>query len=160
MCSTEYGTDYELYLGTGIVKISQLKPHHNPDPLYSESRICRLKKERLEDIFKHKICKPWLPENHIIAEITRAQWENKVTTEFKELKDGKVYPHYQFQGDSMISILKGVSRAEVTRTSMASGIMHTFGPQEPSERWWVVDFLQGGMLGSQPRDSTQKFRYG
>jgi hypothetical protein len=135
MSSAALSTVHERYLGTGIVQISQLKSHHPSDPWYYISRSCRLRQNNLTELFKHVPCKPYLPENHITAQISGAQWNARASGGEVQLDDGRTYLCVRFRDDARITILNGISRLEAARSSMERGFV---------QRWWVVDFLSDG----------------
>lgn len=143
MRAPEFGTDYERYLGSGIVQLSQLKRYPHPDPFYHLSSQCRKEQKQLNERFKHEICKPWLPENRLKAEISEVEWEKRMETGHKKL-DGTIYPCFQFDSDTRISITEGISLLEIAWSSVAWGIQRTFDWQVPQQRWWVLDFLCDG----------------
>jgi len=141
MHPTNFDTPYERYIGTGIVLLSQLDPHYCKDSFYYESRACKLKQKNLEARFKNETCKPWLPKNRITAEISQHQWEAKLVQRHLILEDGREYPVFMFEDDAVITIIDGVSRLGVARSSTAAGCLKTFDGQGLKSRWWVVDFL-------------------
>src|SRR5438045_3044163 len=121
MRSTNFGTPYERYIGTGIVLLSQLDPHHCINPYYYTSKNCQLKQENLQAHFITETCKPWLPKNHITAGISKHRWDAKSVQRHLTLEDGREYPVFEFEDEAVITIIDGVSRLAVARSSTAAG---------------------------------------
>jgi hypothetical protein len=138
-----YGTDYERYLGSGIVQLSQIKQNPHPDPFYHLSPQCRKDRRRLEQQFRHEACKPWLKEYHLEAQISELVWEQRMITGQREL-EGCEFPCLEFDEDAKIYITGGMALLETARSSRAWGLTQTFDRLEPQQRWWVLDFFRDG----------------
>lgn len=136
-----YGTDHERYLGSGIVQLSQIEQRPHPDPYYHLSSQCRKDRKRLEQQFRHEVCKPWLTEYHLEAQVSEPVWEHRMTTGQKEL-EGFVFPCLKFQEDARICITGGIALLDTARSSRAWGLAQAFDPLEPQQRWWVLDFFR------------------
>ena len=139
----EYGTDHERYLGSGIVQLSQIKQNPHPDPYHHLSPQCRRDRRELEQRFRHEVCKPWLKEYHLHAEVSSFVWEDIETEGWKMLEENK-FPCLKLREGARICITGGIALLETARSSRAWGLAQTFDPLEPQQRWWVVDFFRDG----------------
>ncbi|KAF9728532.1 hypothetical protein PMIN01_13360 [Paraphaeosphaeria minitans] len=155
MDETRYGTDSERYLKSGIVQLSQLKQHPHPDPYFHLSRRCREDQKQLEKLFRHEVCKPWLKENRLKAEVSRSVWEN-ATQRGSRWLDGTLFPCLEFEENAEIYITEGIAMLHIARSSSVRGLAETFDSLE--HRWWVLDFYcddgshsRQAALHSQPR---------
>jgi hypothetical protein len=142
MQEPEYGTDHERYIASGIIGLSQIKPHpklnnHHLFPQFKKDQ------EKLKQQFSIEPCKPWLNENHLKVEVSQSQWENRVIIGWQKM--GEVdFPSLRFKEDSPLYITEGVELLEVGRSSNARDLVEDFDLLEPKERWWVVDFFGDG----------------
>ncbi|KAL5370677.1 hypothetical protein DPSP01_014722 [Paraphaeosphaeria sporulosa] len=142
MDETRYGTDSERYLKSGIVQLSQLKQHPHPDPYFHLSPRCRKDQKQLEQRFRHEVCKPWLKENRLKAEVSRSVWEN-ATQRGSRWLDGTLFPCLEFEENAEIWITEGIAMLHIARSSSVWGLAETFDSLE--HRWWVLDFYCDGM---------------
>lgn len=147
MEDTGFGTDHERYLGSGIVQLSQIARYPHPDTFYHLSPECRNAQKKLEQQYRHEVCKPWLNEKHLRAEISRSVWESRTETGWRRLET-KEFPCLRFRKEATICITRGIALLEIAWSSTAWGIAQTFGSLEPQDRWWVVDFFHDGKTTS------------
>jgi hypothetical protein len=147
MDKTQYGTVHELFRGSGIVDLSQIDQYPHPDPFHHCTPEFKKERKRLEQQFRHEACKPWLGDNHLKAHISALDWEGKTITGWKTL-GGYEYPCLRFDGGVKICIIERLALLEVARSSSAWGLAQVFGPLEPQQRWWVLDFFRDGTLAA------------
>jgi hypothetical protein len=135
-----YGTHHERYESSGIVGLSQIKPHPdlNQHHLLPESRKAQNKLKRQ---FDGELCKPWLNESRLKVEVSQSQWDDRVIIEWSRLGEYDL-PSLRFKEDSplYINTKEGVDLLEVVRSCLAQ----RFDPLEPKKLWWVVDFFLDG----------------
>ncbi|KAF1952094.1 hypothetical protein CC80DRAFT_552846 [Byssothecium circinans] len=114
----EFGTDHERYPGSGIKD-----------------------RRELEQRFRHEVCKPWLKEYHLQAEVSSLVWANIETEGWKTI-GGYKFPCFILDGNARICITGGIALLEIARSSEAWGLVQTFGLLGPQRRWLVVDFFR------------------
>jgi hypothetical protein len=150
MDSVGYGTDHERYLGSGIVHLSQIERHPHPDPFYHLSPQCRKDRTRLEQQFRHEVCKPWLKEYRLEAQISDSTWNHRTITDWREFDECE-FPCLEFKQGAKLCITGGLALLEIARSSGAWGLAQMFDPLEPQQRWWVLDFFRDGTSTPQKR---------
>jgi hypothetical protein len=142
MYETGYNTIHEQYVGSGILKLSQLSENPYPDPYYRFDPHCVSELNRLKETFKHRTCKPWLPEHRLYAKVSIETWKSRKTVDSERLEDNIVYPWLLFEPDAAINIFRGIPFLMFARSTSDEQMWKTFATKDPDERWWVVDFFQ------------------
>ncbi|KAL5417046.1 hypothetical protein PMIN04_007920 [Paraphaeosphaeria minitans] len=137
MGDTRYGTDSKRFIESGIVQLSQLKQHPHPDPYFHLAPQCRKDQKQLEQRFRHEVCKPWLKENRLKAEVSRSVWE-KATERGSKRLDGRLFPCLEFEANAEIYITEGIDMLHIARSPSVWGLAEIFDSLE--NRWWVLDF--------------------
>jgi hypothetical protein len=147
MNDTDYNTEHERYRGSGIIDLSQIDQYPHLDPFHHCSPEFRKERKRLEQQFRHEVCKPWLQEHHLKAQVSRLHWEDKTITGWKVL-GGFKFPCFTFHHGAKIRIIERLALLEIARSSSAWGLAQVFDPLEPKQRWWVFDFFRDGTLAA------------
>ncbi|KAH8622857.1 hypothetical protein IG631_22606 [Alternaria alternata] len=150
MSESQFGTDHERYLGSGIVFLSQIRETSPVDCF-----LLKREQREMESQFQRGACMPWLPEFHLKAEILESQWKTREILIERRLGRYDL-PELWFQdADIRIVEKESVARYEAAKSSGDPKLRHMFRRLETEERWWVVDFFRHGKALQETRRRTE-----
>lgn len=143
MRSHRYLTDYQRYAFSGVVVLHQLSEHPHPDPFRDRDPRCIIEQKALQQRFRDEPWEPWLPENHLKAEVTDEMIAN-IDVIRDILVNGDLYPLLNIRPDAGISITEGIALLEVLRSTSFATKHHVLDVVAPGTRWCIVDFVGDG----------------
>jgi hypothetical protein len=131
--ATKYGTDYERYRISGVVRLSDLAEHPHPIPDYHLSPDHAREKIAVQHRLREEKWDPTLYRNRLTARITSSTWMIIRRQDMVQLEDGRHYPTLVIPSDADIKIERGTALLAVLRSGTVFGA-----------KWCIVDFLLCG----------------
>jgi hypothetical protein len=130
---TKYGTDYELYCISGVVKLNDLAEHPHPTPGYHLGPDYAREMKSIEHRLREEKWDPTLQRNRLTARITSSTWMIIRRQEMAQLEDGRHYPMLVIPKDAVVNIERGAALLAILRSNTVS-----------VAKWCIVDFLLCG----------------
>jgi hypothetical protein len=143
---TKYGTDYERYCISGVVKLNDLAEHPHPIPGYHLGPDYAREMKSVEHRLREEKWNPTFKRNRLTARITSSTWMIIRRQDTVQLDDGRHYPTLVIPKDTVVNVERGAGLLAVLRSGTVS-----------DAKWCIVDFLLCGKQRSASfRTSTNR----